>query len=248
MGVSLACTGDIAQGRVHYDQALSLYDPAEHRPLAARYGMDARVSVLSQRSLAQWLLGYPEAALADLEDALKDAREIGHAPTLMDVLTFTAHTHISCGNYVKASAQAEEAVALADEKSAMTWKANAMSCHGSASAMTGKASDAIGMLTSGITAFRSTGATLLVPLHLSYLAGAYAQLGHYGDAWRSASEAIKIAEATKERWFEAHIHHVAGEIALLWSKLARRKQRSILSAPSRLLDSNRQSRWNSAQQ
>ena len=79
------------------------------------------------------------------------------------------------------------------------------------------------MLTSGITAFRSTGATLLVPLHLSYLAGAYAQLGHYGDAWRSASEAIKIAEATKESWFEAHIHHVAGEIALLWSKLATEK-------------------------
>ena len=34
------------------------------------------------RSCALWLLGYPEAALADADRALKDAREIGHAATL----------------------------------------------------------------------------------------------------------------------------------------------------------------------
>ena len=42
--------------------------------------------VLSYRSLALWLLGYPEAALADADHALKDAREIGHAATLMYAL------------------------------------------------------------------------------------------------------------------------------------------------------------------
>ena len=45
------------------------------------------VSILSYRSLALWLLGYPEAALADAERALKDAREIGQAATLMFALT-----------------------------------------------------------------------------------------------------------------------------------------------------------------
>ena len=43
--------------------AFALYDPGEHRPLATRFGQDARVSTLSFRSLALWLLGYPEAAL-----------------------------------------------------------------------------------------------------------------------------------------------------------------------------------------
>jgi len=38
MGTSLMSTGDIAPGRAHYDQALALYDPAEHRPLATRFG------------------------------------------------------------------------------------------------------------------------------------------------------------------------------------------------------------------
>ena len=60
MGSSLLITGDIAEGRAHYDQALALYDPAEHRPLATRFGQDVRVAILSFRSLALWLLGYPK--------------------------------------------------------------------------------------------------------------------------------------------------------------------------------------------
>ena len=65
MGMSLLLTGDIAEGRAHFDQAIALYDPAEHRPLATRFGQDAAGINLSYRSLALWILGYPEAALAD---------------------------------------------------------------------------------------------------------------------------------------------------------------------------------------
>jgi predicted ATPase len=86
MGISLLCTGDIAQGRAHSDCAFPLYDPAEHRPLATHFGQDVRVAILCYRSLALWLLGHPEAALADAERALKDAREIGQAATLMYAL------------------------------------------------------------------------------------------------------------------------------------------------------------------
>ena len=39
MGVSLAGTGAIAEGRARQDQALALYDPAEHRSLATRFGL-----------------------------------------------------------------------------------------------------------------------------------------------------------------------------------------------------------------
>ena len=79
MGISLVWTGDIAEGRAHYDQGIALYDPAEHRPLATRFGQDAGVAILCYRSMALWLLGYPEAALADAEQALQEAREIGQA-------------------------------------------------------------------------------------------------------------------------------------------------------------------------
>ena len=77
MGMSLLLTGEVAAGRAHLDRALALYDPTEHRPLATRFGQDVGVATLRFRSLALWLLGYPDAALADANHALKDAREIG---------------------------------------------------------------------------------------------------------------------------------------------------------------------------
>jgi tetratricopeptide (TPR) repeat protein len=162
MGTSLLHAGDIAEGRAHLDLAIALYDPMEHRQLAMRFGVDAGVAISSWRSLALWLLGYPEAALADADQALKDAREIGQAATLMLALAYTTWTLIYRGNYAAASAQADELVALADEKGAMLWKAGGMIRQGYLLALTGNASNAVQMITSGITAARSTGATLWI--------------------------------------------------------------------------------------
>jgi hypothetical protein len=58
---------DFAEGRAHYDQAIALYDPAAHRPLAMRFGQDIGVTILSYRSQALWMLGYPDVALADAD-------------------------------------------------------------------------------------------------------------------------------------------------------------------------------------
>ena len=215
MGASLVLTGDIAESRAHYDQALALYDPIEHRPLATRFGQDVGVAVLSYRSLALSTLGYPEAALADAEHALTDAREISQAATLMFTLSLTGFTHILCGNYATATAQIDDLVALADEKAALFWKVQGMLARGWLLALTGNASDAVQMITSNLTALRSTGATIWFPLWFSYLGSAHAQLGQFDEAWRYIGEAMTTVEKTKETVWEADVHRVAGEIALM---------------------------------
>jgi predicted ATPase len=218
MGISLAHTGDIAEGLTHYDRAIALYDPVKHRPLAVQFGQDARVTALSWRSLALWLLGYPEAALADKDHALNDAREIGQAAALMVALTNTTWASFYCGNYAEAGAQADELVALADKKGALQWKALGMMNQGCVLTLTGKASNAIQMIRSGITAYRSTGGTLFMPLYLSTLARAYAELDQFDNAWRCIAEATTVVETTKERWCEADLCRTAGEIALMASE------------------------------
>ena len=71
------------------------------------------------------------------------------------------------------------------------------------------------MITSGLTAHQSMGVTLNEPFFLSSLAHAHAELGQFDDAWRCISEAMTAVETTKERWFEAEIHRMAGEIVLM---------------------------------
>jgi predicted ATPase len=77
-----------------------------------------------------------------------------------------------------------------------------------------KASDAVDVLTSGIAAWRSTGATVYTPWFLSNLAKAHADLSQLDDAWRCIDEAITTTDRTKEMWSEAEVHRIAGEIAL----------------------------------
>jgi predicted ATPase len=213
-GHTLAFAGDFAGALAHYDQSLALYDPAEHRPLAARFGQDTRVTVLCFRALDLWLLGHPDAALAGIDQALKEAREIGQAATLMQALLFASIRHVFCGNYTTANALLNELLVLADEKGAFFWKAQGQIHQGRVLALTGEAADAVQMITFGITAWRSTGATFYMPLYLSCLARAYAELGQFDDATRTIAEAMTAVETTKERMWEAEVHRVAGEIVL----------------------------------
>ena len=55
----------------------------------------------------------------------------------------------------------------------------------------------------------------MVPTYLSFLARAYAEVGLIDDAWRCIREAVTLIETTKEKFVEAEVHRIAGEIALM---------------------------------
>ena len=215
MGTSLVCTGDIAEGRGHLDQAIALYDPAEHRPLATRFGQDVAVAILAYRSWALWLLGYPEAALRDADDALRNAREIGQAATLMYALFHASIPYTLCGNHAAAAAQAQELVALAEEKGALFWKALGMVSQGCVLALTGRASDATEMLIPGIAAHRTTGATLYAAILFAAFGprpcGAWAIRGGLALHRRSDDS----GGDNQGNVVRGEIHRTAGEIALM---------------------------------
>jgi len=214
VGTSLLMTGDIEGGRARLDRGIELRDPMEQNPLLATIGADAKVVMLGFRSVALWLLGYPKAAHADTDQALSRAREITPVGTLMHTLSWTIFVRVLCGHYATASALVEELVALANEKDTSFWRAWGMMNKGWLVGLTGKASDAVQVISSGIAAWRATDATMCVPFYSSSLAMAYAQLGQFENAQRTMREAITSTEKTKERWFEAEVHRIAGEIAL----------------------------------
>ena len=201
------------EGPVDDRKAIAIYEPAEHRSLASLFATDVGVSILCYRSIALWLLGYPSGSLADVKQALADARKTGQASSLMFALYHALLMNIQFGDYPLAHADADELAQLADEKGAATWRALEMSLRGYLLTFTGKASDAIHTITTGLTAARSTGAAW-VPLLLTYLARANVEPNQLADAWACISEATNMIETTKERWCEAEVDRIAGETAL----------------------------------
>ena len=214
MASTLALMGDLVEAKAHYNEALALYRPAEHRRLMTRFGQDLRVTCLAFRSMALWLLGYPEAALKDADCALMEARQIEHAATLMFTLNFPILVNTYCGNYHSANEHLKELVALAEEKGATFRKAEGVLRRGYILTLTGKATKAVEIVTSGIDLWRSAGSTIFTPEQEFMLAIAHADSGQFDDAWRCIGKAMTAMHATKERWCEAEAHRVAGEITL----------------------------------
>jgi class 3 adenylate cyclase/tetratricopeptide (TPR) repeat protein len=215
VGNSLAATGEFAQGRAHFDRGFALYHPAARRPLVTRFAaQDERVALLIFRSWTLWILGYPETALTDAKEALEDAHEIGQAATLMHALNWGGLTETFCRNYAAANALSEQLIALADQKSSPAWKVRGMMNRGCVAALTGRAVEAIQIITSGLTASRTMGLTLCHPFYLTCLASAHAELKRWDDAGRFIDEAVMLIDKPKERWCEAEVIRVTGEIAL----------------------------------
>jgi predicted ATPase len=133
----------------------------------------------------------------------------------MQAMPLTCLTQLISDNYAIAKAQSDEYIVLAEETGSAYRKTSGMLRRAGVLALTGKASDAVGIFTAAIPVWRSTGSRLYSPVWLSLLARAYGELGQFNQAWSHIGEAITAVETTKEKWYEAEVHRIAGEIALM---------------------------------
>jgi predicted ATPase len=214
-GVAQATVGNFAESFVHSDRVIAYYSPAEHRQLAARFGQDIRVAALCFRSWVRWMLGYPDAALADASSAVREARGGGQAISLMYSLYFASYASIHCGEYTAVNERLDELIPMATEKNAAQWRGGGMMHRGAIELLTGNAAGAITMIPAGIAAWQSSGSVVFVPWYVSHMARAKAELGQFAEAWEHIKEALSAMETSGEAWCESDVHRTAGEIALL---------------------------------
>jgi predicted ATPase len=121
---------------------------------------------------------------------------------------------ILSGNDAEGYARADELITLAQEKGAAMWGGLGAAGKGCLFIVTGKPADAVETITSGIAAYRLTGASAWMSFFLLNLAEGHAKLGRFEDAWRSIAEAVSTMKTSKEVWCEAEVNRIAGEIAL----------------------------------
>jgi class 3 adenylate cyclase/predicted ATPase len=213
VGVTLLYPGELEAGLAHLDQAIALYDPARHRMLAFRFtGLDLGVSVLSFAAWASWLLGYPDRALRHSEEMLALARDVGHPYSLAWAFSFSAWVHQYRREPAAARRQAEAAIALAQTQGFNLFAAMGTMFRGWALAASGEAREGIPELRRGIEAYRSTGAESSRAHWLVLLAEAHGAAGEFEAGLRALDEAD--IERTGERYYEAELHRLRGELLL----------------------------------
>jgi len=216
MAKSLYFSGEFRQALAHLDTALANYKPEFHRRFVTRRTHDSGVDALAYRLWTLDALGRFDAAQATSEQLTASARDIGHAYTLMFALHSVAWHHIFwTRDYTAAKTAIDELFMLEEEYEAPWWRASALQQRGFWLVISGKAEEAIGNLNSGLAAWTAMGATLTLPSQMSYLALAHGTLGNSEEARLCIDDALCRVETTKEKYFEAGILQIAGQVALL---------------------------------
>lgn len=88
--------------------AIDRYDPVAHAHHAAEFGFDTRVWATTGRALVRWLAGWDQAASTDARDAVRQAHEVSHIPSLSMALLYQSLGHQARGDRASALATTSE--------------------------------------------------------------------------------------------------------------------------------------------
>jgi TOMM system kinase/cyclase fusion protein len=205
---------EFAQARAHAEQGIALYDPQQHRAQVFRYGNDPGVCCRSFAAEALWMLGYPNQALQRSDEALAWAQALAHPFTLAFALIHAAHLHKFRRERALSQAQAEAATALSTDQGFALWLAQGPILRGWAMVEQGQGAEGMAQMRQGLAAFRATGAELPRPHFLALLVEAYARGGQVEEGLRALAEALAAVEKGEERFYEAELYRLRGELLL----------------------------------
>jgi predicted ATPase len=157
------------------------------------------------------ILGYIDQARSRLNEALTEARRLGHAHTLADVL-LSASTVESIIGSPQMQRYAEELQALSIERGLPLNLGWATAYRGASLTALGQGQEGLSLITRGMAGIRATGAVTGTPNLLMMLAGAHARLGNTVDGLNCLAETARIIETTDERYSEAELHRLRGDL------------------------------------
>jgi class 3 adenylate cyclase/predicted ATPase len=214
----LLCAGEPLLCREHAAQGLALYDSREHRSHALRYGgHDPGVCCRYHGAAALCLLGCPDQAIAMAHDAVHLATELAQPFSLAIAIGYVSFLHQFRGEAGLAQEQAEATIARSVEQGFFQYRAIGTVMRGWAVAWQGDLEAGAAAIREGLAALRAAGADVRRSYYLALLADVCRRAGRPEAGQGAIAEALGFAEESGERWWEAELHRLKGELLLTQS-------------------------------
>jgi predicted ATPase len=170
--------------------------------------------IFSYAAEALWQLGYPDQALERSHEAIALARELSHPFSLAVALDLASWLHQLRREWQAVQEQAEAAITLSTDHGFSYWLAVGTILRGWAWAEQGYGEEGLVQVRQGLAAYRPTRAELAWPHWLALLADVYGKRGQTQEGLATVAEALARLEKTGERWYEAELHRLKGELVL----------------------------------
>ena len=213
-GTTLLHLGEPGRARAHLETALGLYEEHQLQRQGLLFGADPAVTCRAFLAWALWLLGYPDAALQTVNDALARARGSSHPLTLAHAQFFRAYVHQLRREAAETRDGAEAVIALCREEGMPFYQPLATIWRGWAVAALGETAAGLDAIHEGLAAARATGMEILRPQILAMLAEIQGAAGQVEEALAATAEGLALARARGECGFASELYRLRGELLM----------------------------------
>ena len=210
----LMFAGEFHRALKHIEEGVRLYEPPKHRSLAQIYGHDPGVFCHSYAAFMWHLLGYSDRAIKALEDHLALVENVSHPFSIALAHAFTALFYLLRQDPQAAEEWAERSLEVSAGHGFEQISAMGTMVRGWASCACGRLEEGIEELRRSLSIWSATGSEIATPVWAALLAEALGKAGEIEEGLSWLSDALARVETHGERWYEAEIHRIKGELLL----------------------------------
>ncbi len=206
---------DFAAAHQACTKAVNEFEDLERTKLwAALISHNSSVGHRCYQALSLWHLGYPDQAMKAIRDMVELARSIGQPFGLCVALFHAGWLHREYRLGAEAQTAGNEEIQIAVKHGFAMWHATGQLFKGAGLLLQGEREGALPLLLQGLGSYRAIGAGLHLPLFLSILGDAYTQASRFTEAHPALDEGLAIAGKNDDRFQEAELHRLQGELVL----------------------------------
>ena len=212
---TLCWLGELPLAREHLERGMVLYNRYQHHAQAFMFGgHDPGTCSLSFAARVLWALGYPDQAVTRLRESLTLSEEVAHPFSLVNALFIAAPVHQFRREVAALREHAEAQIAVCREQRFAQFLASGTILKGWAQVEQGQQEEGLELMRQALTSYLATGAELWRPYFLALLAETYGKVGQSEEGLRALSEALALVDTTGERYYEAELYRLKGELTL----------------------------------
>jgi predicted ATPase/DNA-binding SARP family transcriptional activator len=224
--------GRITDANAQFAEIIAAHDPDQILHIQESQGSNYAAHARAWQAHALWCLGYPQQALSRGLDAVKLVQDLDQPFNQALVSAYLALLQQLRADEAVAREHAEQALALASKYQAPYYRAWASILVSYALALEQPNEERIGRLRGSITEFKASSARLRLPYYLSLLAHVSGKAGRAEEGLTSIDEALSEARTHNERWWDAELHRLRGELLLMHGADASDVEAALLRAIS----------------
>jgi class 3 adenylate cyclase/predicted ATPase len=205
-------SGQIEEVHGAWEQVEHGYNDPQDRSLIALYSTDLKLVGMVHAFHAQWIMGGVEDIDQVYAAIERRAAELNHPYSMAWTCTWAALIYLHANRADTLRPLLEQGLALADDHGYAYVSAMARFALGWCETRQGRPDEGILQMEQGLAAFVATGSGIVLPFFQAVLAEALGQVGRHDEALEYLAQAWAQTEQGGERWHEAELHRIRGDI------------------------------------